>query len=205
MELLSQAICFAAEAYDGIRRKGDGTPLVLHALEAAAIAATLTGDIEVLAAAALHDAVEDAGVRMEEIEARFGVRVAALVGADTENKRRSHAPDETWRIRKEESIAALREARDEGVPILFLADKLSNLRSICRQQRRIGERVWQAFHQKDPAEHHWYYRAIADAMPQLAHTDAWQEYDRLIHAAFGTPQACDMEAIPRSVCGAREG
>ena len=99
MELLSQAICFAAEAYDGIRRKGDGTPLVLHALEAAAIAATLTGDIEVLAAAALHDAVEDAGVRMEEIEARFGVRVAALVGADTENKRRSHAPDETWRTR----------------------------------------------------------------------------------------------------------
>lgn len=54
-------------------KKGWG-PYILHPMEAAVIAGTLTQDPEVLAAAVLHDTVEDAGVTLEEICAACGER-----------------------------------------------------------------------------------------------------------------------------------
>ena len=68
-ELLNRAILFAVRAHDGQRRKGGNIPYILHPLEAAAIAATLTEDEEVLAAAVLHDVVEDTGTPLAAIRA----------------------------------------------------------------------------------------------------------------------------------------
>ena len=107
MGLLAEAMTFAIAAHGETRRKGDGSPAILHAMEAAAVAATLTADQEVLAAAVLHDTVEDAGADLEEIRARFGDRVAALVGAETEDKMRSVPPGQSWKARKEAAIAGL--------------------------------------------------------------------------------------------------
>ena len=47
MELLAEAMAFAIDAHGGTKRKGDGSPAILHAMEAAAVAATLTDDIHV--------------------------------------------------------------------------------------------------------------------------------------------------------------
>ncbi len=77
-------------------------------MEAAVIVSTMTSDQNVIAAAILHDVVEDAGIAMEEIEANFGERVRELVEAETENKREDLPPSETWRIRKEESLDVLK-------------------------------------------------------------------------------------------------
>ncbi len=184
MELLSRAVAFAAEAFDGMKRKGAGEPAVLHSLEAAAIAGSITDDQEVLAAAVLHDTVEDAGVSLEEIKKRFGARVAALVDTETEDKRRELPPEDSWKIRKEEGIRKLQEAEDPGAGILLLGDKLSNLRSLYRLQKTRGEEMWKIFHQKDPRAHHWYYRAIAETLDDLKETAAWKEYDGLIKIIF---------------------
>ena len=100
MDKLSEAICFATAAFDGMRRKVDGHPAILHSLEAATITQTLTDEREAVIAAVLHDTVEDAGVKIGEILERFGDRVAELVLSETENKRVSRAPSETWRVRK---------------------------------------------------------------------------------------------------------
>ena len=67
---------------------------------------------------------------------------------------------------------------------MTLGDKLSNMRAFYRGKRRLGGAMWDAFNQKDPAAHHWYYRAIADALSGLSDTPAWQEYDRLIRLVF---------------------
>ena len=101
MGRLTDAMNFAIAAHGEVRRKGDGLPAVLHAMEAAAVAASLTSDEEVLAAAVLHDTVEDAGVDLEDIRARFGERVAGLVWAESEDKMRGLPPEESWRARKE--------------------------------------------------------------------------------------------------------
>ena len=66
MELVSQAISFAVKVHDGMRRKKKNIPYILHPMEAAVIVGTMTEDQELIAAAVLHDVVEDAGVTIEE-------------------------------------------------------------------------------------------------------------------------------------------
>lgn len=86
INVLDRAICMAVRAHAGMQRKKDGSPYILHPMEVAVIAGTLTQDPEVLAAAVLHDTVEDAGVTLEEIGAACGERVARLVASETEEK-----------------------------------------------------------------------------------------------------------------------
>ena len=79
MELGSEAIAFAVKAHDGMRRKKGESPYILHPMEAAVIVGTMSDDQDLIAAAALHDVVEDAGITLDEVEARFGKRVRELV------------------------------------------------------------------------------------------------------------------------------
>ncbi len=183
-ELATRAIIFAAEAHDGMRRKQSSTPYILHPMEAAVIVGTVTDDQNVIAAAALHDVVEDAGISMHEVEERFGKRVAELVASETEDKMRPLPAESTWKARKSESLRILAEAKDLDIKILYLGDKLANLRSIYRVWKEKGDGVWLAFNQKDPAEQAWYYRSIADSIRELSDTHAWQELNVLIEMIF---------------------
>ena len=87
MELVSEAIAFAVKAHDGMRRKKSDTPYILHPMEAAVIVGTMTNDQNLIAAAALHDVVEDADITIQEIEEKFGKRIKELVSSETEDKR----------------------------------------------------------------------------------------------------------------------
>ena len=185
MELVSEAIAFAVKAHDGMRRKKSDLPYILHPMEAAVIVGTMTDDQNVIAAAALHDVVEDTGVTIEEIEEKFGKRVKELVAAETEDKRAELPPADTWRIRKEESLAELKNTGDIAVLMVWLGDKLANMRSIYRDWKVEGDALWQRFNQKNVAEQAWYYRSIIDLTERLSHTSAWLEYKTLTELVFG--------------------
>ena len=185
MELVSEAIAFAAKAHDGMRRKKSEVPYILHPMEAAVIVGTMTEDQNLIAAAALHDVVEDTDITIEEIEEKFGKRVRELVGSETEDKRAELPPAATWRIRKEESLAVLERTEDLGVLMVWLGDKLANMRSIYRDFKVEGEAMWQRFNQKDPAQQAWYYRSIVTLTQRLSHTSAWLEYKTLTELVFG--------------------
>lgn len=183
-DVVSEAIHFATDVFAGKTRKCSAQPTVLHSLEVAAIVSGMTNDANVITAAILHDVVEDAGVTLEQLKEQFGTRVADLVLSETEDKRRGFPADQTWRIRKEEAIQVLQHTNDIGVKMIFLGDKLSNMRSICNDLLRRGDVIWQSFHQHDPSEHHWYYRTIAEALSELKQYPAWQEYDQLVKQVF---------------------
>ena len=185
MELVSEAIAFAVKAHDGMRRKKSDAPYILHPMEAAVIVGTMTDDQSLIAAAALHDVVEDTDVTIEEIEERFGERVRELVQSETEDKRADLPPEATWRIRKEESLSVLRNTDDMGVLMVWLGDKLANMRAIYRDFKVEGDAVWQRFHQKDAAEQAWYYRSIVNLTERLSDTSAWLEYKTLTELVFG--------------------
>ena len=176
---MDRAIIFAAKAHAGATRRDGHTPYILHCTEAAAIAATLTLDPEILAAAVLHDVVEDTAVTQEALETQFGSRIAGLVQAMSENKRPNLPPEATWLVRKEETIAALEETQDLAVRQLTLADKLSNLRGIARDYEKYGDDLWEFFHQKSRAKQSWYYYRLETALSPLADTDAYREFHRL--------------------------
>ena len=191
---LDRAIIFAVKAHAGTERRGKGYPYIVHPLEAVEIVATMTADQELLAAAALHDTVEDTDVTVEQIREQFGDRVAALVAAETDeipgqagndvmagSDRPSEA--ETWHTRKQAAIDRLSKASREA-KMVALGDKLSNMRAIARDYAVQGDALWILFHAKDPKDHEWHYRGLADALRELEDTFAYKEFESLINQVF---------------------
>ena len=182
--LIDKAICFAVKAHSGMKRKGTDIPYITHPLEALSIAASITNDDKVLAAAALHDVVEDTEYTLGDIESEFGEEVAALVASDSENKRENLPAEQTWEIRKKETLEALKKSTREE-QIIAISDKLSNIRAIYRDCFTIGDGLWQRFNQKDKNKQRWYYEGIAESLNLLRDTFAYREYVFLLNKIFG--------------------
>ena len=187
-DLVSEAIVFSVKAHDGMRRRKSDAPYILHPMEVGAIIGTMTDKQEVIAAGVLHDVVEDAGITIEEIGEKFGARVMELVAAETENKREELPPEDTWRIRKEESLEKLKNTDDMDVLMMWIGDKLSNIRAIYRDFLVEGNALWNKFHQSDISVQAWYYRSIMKYTERLSDTLAWIEYKTLVEKIFGTEE-----------------
>ena len=181
--LLDRAIIFAVKAHAGTERRGKGYPYIVHPLEAVEIVATMTPDQEMLAAAALHDTVEDTDVTVEQIRAEFGERIASLVADESEERPEGVRDEASWHDRKRAAINRLAKASHDA-KIVALGDKLSNMRAIARDYAEIGDALWNRFHSKDPKDHEWHYRGLADALRELSDTFAFQEFERLINQVF---------------------
>ena len=181
--LLDRAIMFAVKAHAGTERRGKGFPYIVHPMEAVAIAATITPDQEILAAAALHDTVEDTDVTVEQIRAEFGDRIASLVSSETDVVFEGQSESPSWHDRKQAAIDRLaRVSRD--AKIVAMGDKLSNMRAIARDKSVMGDALWSIFHVTDPKEHEWHYRGLADSLRELEDTFAFQEFESLINKVF---------------------
>lgn len=181
--LLDRAIVFAVNAHKGVERKGKGFPYIVHPLEAVSIVATMSSDQELLAAAVLHDVIEDTPTTFEDLKQEFGERVARLVEAESD-KAVKGSDAETWRQRKLDSLNRLRSA-NRDVKIVTIGDKLSNMRAIARDYQAVGDELWKRFTISDPAEHAWRYRALAEVLSDLADTEAYKEFCILIDKTFG--------------------
>ena len=197
LSVIDRAICTATYAHSGAVRKGTAVPYILHPLEAAAIVtqviseqrgtvpdAMTPSDNFIIAAAILHDTVEDTDLTTEDIKTLFGPETAALVAAETENKRGSRPAAETWKLRTTESIKHLAVASEDAKLVAF-GDKLSNLRAIAADHSRLGDALWEKFNQKDPAEHGWYYMNMGKVFENSFHgTVLIKEYKRLYDVIF---------------------
>lgn len=182
--LLDRAIIFAVKAHAGTERRGKGYPYIVHPLEAVSIVATMTSDQELLAAAALHDTVEDTEVTVEQIRAEFGERVAALVADESDVIPEGVPKEDNWHERKRDAIERLSKAGRDS-KIVALGDKLSNMRGIARDYAIMGDDIWNLFHVKDRKAHEWRFRCLADILRELDDTFAFQEFEHLINQVFG--------------------
>ena len=115
----------------------------------------------------------------------FGKRVKELVEAETENKRADLPAEQTWRIRKEETLKILENTTDIAVLMMWIGDKLANMRAIYRDWAREGDKIWESFNQKNISEQAWYYRTILKLTERLNNTFAWLEYKNLVEIVFG--------------------
>lgn len=156
---LEKAIIFATEQHSGQRRKGTTRPYILHPIETLEILNSMGADINLLIAGVLHDTVEDTDATEEQIRAEFGNDVAELVCAHSEDKSKS------WRERKQHAINELEHA-DKRLKMLVMADKVSNLRSMLRDYKRIGNKLWERFN-ASVEKQAWYYSGIQDALFEM--------------------------------------
>ncbi|MGN0690584.1 MAG: HD domain-containing protein [Oscillospiraceae bacterium] len=188
-----KALQFAAKAHKGAYRKGTKIPYIVHPVEASMIALRLYKEIkpdsnmglyEIAAAAALHDVVEDTKYTISDIEQEFGDNIAELVRHESENKRENIPASESWRIRKEETLNHLLNAPVEA-KMIAMGDKLSNMRSMAKDYRGSGDKMWDKFNMKDKNAHKWYYKSLIDIFRCFCETAAYKEYVKLCDEVFG--------------------
>ncbi len=192
MTLFEEAVIYATIMHQGKVRKFGNIPYILHPIEVAQILSTLTSDEEIITAGVLHDIVEDTDGTLVEIRKRFGERVAALVESESEPKYPDEDRAATWKKRKENSLLKLKNSTDSGVKMLWLADKLANIRSLSGIYSESGETVWQGLNQKDSSLQKWYYKTVAELVElSLNKTGAFKELIK--HINFIWPGTFDSE------------
>jgi (p)ppGpp synthase/HD superfamily hydrolase len=138
--LVRAALEKARTAHAGQVRNGSGgMPYVEHPIAVAALLEEQGYGEEVLAAALLHDVVEDSGTSLDEIRREFGEGVAGMVGALTDDE----ALD-SYRERKAEHRERVAAADGEALAI-YAADKLTNVRTLREAYEAEGDAVRDEF------------------------------------------------------------
>ena len=176
--MIDKAMEFATKAHEGQFRKGTKRPYIVHPIEVGDIVSGMTRDKEVIAAAILHDTLEDCPQVTEEIlREEFGERVTTLVLHESEDKTKS------WQERKSATIEYLKTAPLE-LMYIGLADKLSNMRDIDRDYLQLGEELWDRFRMKDKKVIGWYYISIMKSLEVLQGMPEYEAYCRLVRKNF---------------------
>ncbi len=138
--IIAEAYRFAEHAHDGQTRLS-GEPFIQHPLETALFLADLRLDANALAAALLHDVIEDCHVGVDVLEDAFGPDVAKLVDGVTKLTKTELMSDGRAQVRDPDSQEALAEAEtlrkmlmtmaeDIRVVLIKLADRLHNMRTL---------------------------------------------------------------------------
>jgi (p)ppGpp synthase/HD superfamily hydrolase len=139
-ELIAKALEMAERAHAGQTRSGSGgMAYIHHPVAVAELLAAHGFDESTVAAALLHDVVEDSEVGIDEIAADFGPRVAELVAALTEDE-----SIEPFERRKDAHRRHVEEVDGDALAI-YAADKLSNIRVLRRTLASEGESAGEEF------------------------------------------------------------
>src|SRR3984957_6624730 len=128
-EWLTRVYELADRAHEG-QRRASGESYIEHPLAVAEILAELEMDRETIAAAILHDVVEDTSVTSEEVEAAFGKEIAGLVDGVTKLTRIPYQSKEDAQVENLRKMF-MAMAKDIRVIIIKLADRLHNMRTLA--------------------------------------------------------------------------
>jgi GTP pyrophosphokinase len=146
-DLLRRAFEFARAAHAGVSR-ASGHPYISHPVEVAALLAEMGLDDRALAAALLHDVIEDTAVTVADLRKEFGEEVSGLVNGVTKLSRidfRTQRERQAQNLRK----MLLAVARDLRVILIKLADRLHNMRTLTslppERRREIAQETLQIF------------------------------------------------------------
>lgn len=182
--LISRAYNRASVAHTGQSRKS-GEAYIFHPIAVATVVAELGLDDTTVAAALLHDAVEDTGVSLEEIEEEFGPDVAQIVDGVTKLERLQFDSKEA------QQAATMRKmlvaiAKDLRVLIIKLADRLHNMRTVAAmpdwKQRRTAQETIDIY---APLAHRLGMQDMKQQLEDLSfaslHPKRYAEIDHMVH------------------------
>jgi (p)ppGpp synthase/HD superfamily hydrolase len=124
LPLTSAAVDFASERHAGQRREADHAPYVVHPLEAASLLERANYPDEVVAAAVLHDVLEDTATERSELEERFGPGVAELVALVSDD------PSIEDRDAQRDDVRERVRRADGEATAVYAADKISKVREL---------------------------------------------------------------------------
>lgn len=184
---INNALVIAAKIHKGQKRKGSDTPYIVHPFEVALILQENRADEEMIAAGLLHDVLEDGDLDLDfiknEIRNKLNDRVLLyVIGASEKLENRNKTP---WKERKSHTIDYL---RDENTPkeikMISCADKLSNARSIFRDLKTKGDKLWDKFNAGYEMQKK-YYEGLVESLKDLEGLKMYEEFKEVVKAIFG--------------------
>jgi (p)ppGpp synthase/HD superfamily hydrolase len=170
--LVEKAALIAFVGHAGQVRKDGGSPYVVHPYMAALKLAAHGFEDRVLAAALVHDVLEDTQVTPEQLEQLLGRDVVDIVRSLTEDKALP------WETRKERYIEAIRVASDE-VKAVSTADKIHNLESLFAAYALQGPEIWKVFN-RGREQKCWFERALLKTLQETWTHPLVHEYAKLV-------------------------
>ena len=155
----ADAVRYACDVHSQQVRKGTQVPYVAHLIGVSSLVLEAGADEDLAIAALLHDAAEDHGgeSRLDDIEQRFGTRVAAIVRDCSDSLVPDGAAKDDWETRKRDHLARLVDVPDDSL-LVWMADKVHNGRAIVTDLEANGSEVMTRFHAA-PDRILWYYEA----------------------------------------------
>lgn len=167
LELIDKAYRLADDKH-GDQRRASGIPYILHPTSVACILADLGMDTQSIAAALLHDVVEDTDTTLEEIVKLFGNEIAELIDGVT---KLGKIPYSSREEQQAENIRKMLMAmsKDIRVIIIKLADRLHNMRTIaCMKEQHRRDKALEVMEVYAPIAHRLGIRAIKEELEDLS-------------------------------------
>lgn len=183
--LIENGLKFAGKRHEGqIRKASDEKRTVFsHVARVAEKLAKHTKDERVICGGILHDILEDTSCTEAELTNAFGNRIAGFVKDVTHSiaLERQHGKRASWKQRKEQYLAHLRQAPEESL-MISCADKIDNLQSLIEEFGKQGETVWKRFH-APKNEQEWYYASLHGLFSERLKHPMQREYALLFDSA----------------------
>lgn len=148
MSLVEKALRIAVEAHQGQHRKGDNSPYIAHPVMVALMLRERGFSDRVVAAALVHDVLEDTEYSEANLVTELGEEVVEIVRVVSEDK------SLPWEERKKKYIEAVRLGSDEAKAV-STADKIHNVKSVLGAYEVVGEPLWQQFN-RGKAQKLWF-------------------------------------------------
>ncbi len=179
-DLVAKALRVAALYHKNQNRKGTEIPYIVHPVEVAMILQENGMEDEVIAAGLLHDILEDTELEENDLRGIFNDRIAELVlGASEPLEDRDNIP---WEERKEHTINFLKNA-ERDIQILACADKLSNVKSMLRNYKKLSDKLWEKFN-RDYEKQKFYYTSLVESLQDLEGNEIYEEFKLTVQQLF---------------------
>ena len=170
--LVEKATRVATVAHSGQVRKSDGSPYIVHPVMCAMMLLQYHCKDEVVAAALVHDVLEDTDFGEEKLRDVLGDKVVDIVMHVSEDKNKE------WEARKEEYVEMVRIASTE-VKLVSVADKVHNMQSVLFTHQKEGEKIWSVF-TKGKEKKLWYEELCLAMFKDTLKHPLVDEYEKLV-------------------------
>lgn len=162
--IIKEAFYFAAEKHDGQYRKGGHVPYFAHPALVALKVAQYLSDDSVIAAAVLHDVIEECNVNLTELKKRFGRKVSRIVDEVTV-KVLGDKDSNTWKKKKQEYLIKIKGISRNSL-FVIAADKIINMEayfnfiSIHPNNLKRASKLFGG----SPTDYLWYYGEVLNVI-----------------------------------------
>lgn len=172
MELLEKAHRLMIRAHGKQVRKTDGSPYVAHPMMVAKKLARLNFPDEVIAAAMIHDVLEDTDITEQQLRQELGNEVVDIILPLSEDKKLD------WEDRKKKYISDVKNA-SIATKAVSIADKIHNLESVIETHKTMGPAIWTKFN-RGKEQKMWFEREMLKAFQESWDHPMIAEYEKLL-------------------------